>query len=306
MEEQIDLSIIIVSWNVKDLLKKCIKSIYSQTKNISFEVFIVDNKSSDRTVEMLESAFINKPQIYSNFNLIANNYNAGFAKANNQGIEKSSGRFILLLNPDTEIIDYDTLEKCVQFMKDNNKCGVLGCKLLNSDNSLQKSVRNFPSFFSQIIVFLKIHNLWPNIKPVRKYYALDFDYSKQSEVDQMMGAFLLTRSRVIDKIGNLDENYWIWFEEVDFCKRSIGAGYTNNYLPDAKIIHHHGQSFRQVLSYKKQKQMNKSVLYYFKKHHPYFEYLTLLLLSPMSLLLALFVQILEGFRINIKKHKKVA
>ena len=145
MEKQLDLSIIIVSWNVKDLLKKCIQSIYTQTKNITFEVFVIDNKSKDGTVEMLEMDFLNKKDNYPNLHLIANNYNAGFAKANNQGINKAKGKHILLLNPDTELIQEFSLSKCINFFDKNKNFGVLGCKLLNSDKSTQQSIRNFPS-----------------------------------------------------------------------------------------------------------------------------------------------------------------
>ena len=305
MESQLDLSIIIVSWNVKDLLNKCIKSIYTQTKKISFEVFVIDNKSTDGTVEMLTKEFVDKNDIYSNLNIVFNNHNAGFAKANNQGITQATGRFILLLNPDTELIEPGTLEKCIKFMKENQKCGVLGCKLLNSDKSLQPSTRRFPTFLSQALIMLKFYNLWPSLPPVKRYYALDFNPKQTSSVDQVMGAFLLTRKSIIDQIGMLDEKFWIWFEEVDFCKRVKKLKYLNIYFPEAKIIHHHGQSFKKVLSYKKQKQLNKSILYYFKKYHSFFAYLGLLLLAPVSLFLALVVQTLEKIRVPVRKYKKV-
>ena len=305
MNGQKDLSVIIVSWNVSSLLKKCIESIYSQTKNIKFEVFVIDNKSKDGTFEMLESEFMSNPEKYPNLNLIANNYNAGFAKANNQGIERATGKYVLLLNPDTEIIESQTLDKCINFMDENKKCGVLGCKLLNSDKSLQPSVRRFPNLNSQVVMMLKLHNLFPKISSIRKYYALDFDYSHMSSVDQVMGAFLLTRKQILDKVGNLDENFWIWFEEVDYCKRVKADGYMCFYYPNVSVIHHQDQSFKQVHSYKKQKDLNKSVLHYFKKHHSFFSYLVLLFLHPTSLFLAIVVQSLEKSKIPIKKYKKV-
>lgn len=305
MENQLDLSIVIVSWNVKDLLNKCIKSIYAQTKQISFEVFVIDNKSSDGTVEMLTGEFINNPEAYKNLHIIFNNHNAGFAKGNNQGIERAKGQFVLLLNPDTEIFESGTLERCVNFMKKNKKCGVLGCKLLNTDKTLQPSARRFPTLMSQMLIMLKVHNLWPTISPVKKYYALDFPHKRVSSIDQVMGAFLMTRMKIIKEIGALDEKFWIWFEEVDFCKRVKNLKYLNIYFPESQIIHHHGQSFKQVLSYKKQKQLNRSLLYYFKKHHSFFSYLVLLSLSPISLFLALIVQSLEKIKIPVKKYKKV-
>ncbi|MFH1456799.1 MAG: glycosyltransferase family 2 protein, partial [Patescibacteria group bacterium] len=145
-----DISIIIVNWKVKDLLEKCLRSIFEQTKNISFEVFVVDNNSGDGSVEMVREKF---PQVA----LAASAENLGFAKGNNLAIKKSRGRYVLLLNPDTEILD-NALEKMVRFMDAHPECGIGGCKLLNADLSLQPSVRAFPDFASQIFILLKIHH----------------------------------------------------------------------------------------------------------------------------------------------------
>jgi len=144
-----DLSIIIVSWRVRDLLEKCLKSIFEQTRDIEFEVFVVDNNSEDGSLEMVKSKF-------SHVQLIANKKNLGFAKANNQAIKQARGEYILLLNPDTEILN-GALEKSLNFMRKNPKIGVLGCQILNSDGSLQPSVRRFPCFLDQVGILLKIH-----------------------------------------------------------------------------------------------------------------------------------------------------
>jgi len=227
---------------------------------------------------------------FSQAKLIANKENRGFAAANNQGIKKSQGEFILLLNPDTEILD-NTLEKMVNFMHQHRDAGVAGCKLLNLDQTPQPSVRRFPSLWSQIIILSKLHHLF--LKLISYYLALDLDYSKTQGVDQLMGAFFMIRRKVIEQIGLLDENFYIWFEEVDFCKRVKSKGWRIYYTPQAEIIHHQGQSFKQVLSFEKQKIFNKSLRYYFKKHHSFFAYLIISMISPISLFLTYFVQLIR-------------
>ena len=280
-----DLSIVIVSWKVKKLLEECLNSIFNQTKEITYEVWVVDNFSQDGTVEMVKEKF---PQVH----LIANPKNLGFAKANNQAIRLAKGKFILLLNPDTKILD-NALEKIVHFMEENPNCGVVGGKLLNPDGSLQPSVRRFPRFLDQALILLKIHHFLPNLPPLRAYLAKNFDYDKKQEVDQIMGAFFLIRREVIEEVGLLDENFWIWFEEVDYCQRVKKAGKKVCYCPQAKIIHYFGQSFKQRLSLDKQRIYNRSLSYYFKKHHSFINYLLINLLRPLSLFLAALTQMFK-------------
>lgn len=286
-----DLSIIIVSWNVKDLLKKCLESIYRETKNIKYEVFVVDNASEDESVAMVQNEF---PKVH----LIANQENAGFAKANNQAIQQAKGDFILLLNPDTEILD-NALEKMVSFMKNHPAAGVAGCQILNPDRTIQPSVRRFPTLAAMSLFVLKLHHIFPGAASLRKYLAQDFDYTKTQEVNQVMGAFLMTRRQVFDKVGLLDERFFIWFEEVDFCQRVKNKGWLVYYNPGAKIIHHFAQSFQQVAGLEKQQNFNKSILHYFKKYRPFWEYFILIILYPISLFLAFLVQLFKG-----KKRKR--
>lgn len=286
-----DLSIIIVSWNVRDLLEKCLKSVFEQTRNISFGVFVVDNASTDGTSEMVLEKF---PQI----NLIRNSRNLGFAAANNMAIRQILGQvdvilsmskpdvtlrqaqgdsashsstlkapeFILLLNPDVEILD-GAIEKMVDFMRAHPEAGIAGPKLLNPDKTLQASVRRFPTLLDQILILAKIPHLWPNLGPLKRYYARDFDYSLVSEVDQVMGAFFIVRREVFEHIGLLDENFYLWFEEVDFCRRAKEAGYKVMYNPEAEVIHYGGQSFRQQSIWIKQWKLLKSMVWYFWKQY---------------------------------------
>lgn len=288
------LSIIIVNWNTRNHLKWCLRYIYTRTKGINFEVFVVDNGSHDGSVELVEKN-------YPSAKLIRNQTNVGFAKANNQAIRQAKGKYVLLLNSDTKVV-HQTLVKMVEFMEENDKVGILGCKLLNPDGSLQPSCRQFPSLLSQIIILLKLHNLFPNLKTIRDYYMLDWPHDVTKKVDQVMGACFLVRRKVFDKIGLLDEKYFIWFEEVDFCRRALKAGWDTYFLPAAEIYHEKGASFNQVLSPKRQAWFNKSVLRYFRQHEPLLSHLILLSLYPVSMLLTIANQALHFIK-PFKKKK---
>jgi GT2 family glycosyltransferase len=293
------LSVVIVNWNTKDLLKQCLESIYKETNNIDFEVFVIDNDSNDKSAEMAEELI--ESNFFQNLYLIKNKENAGFAKANNQAIKKCKGEFILLLNPDTIILD-NALEKCVSYIEQKPKIGILGCQLLNPNKTIQPSCRKFPNLLSQIIILLKIHNIFPNLSPMRKYLMSDFDHKSEKEVDQVMGAFFLVKRSVFDKIGLLDEDFWIWFEEVDFCKRSKNTGFITYFYPRTHIIHYKAASFNQVLGIKKQIRLNNSMLLYFKKHQSLFAYLVILCLYPVSMVLAGIVDLVQKIKpINKKK-----
>lgn len=273
-----DVSIVIVSWRVKDLLRCCLASVYQQTRDLEFEVFVVDNNSGDETNEMVARDF---PDVH----LIANRQNVGFARANNQAIARARGTFVLLLNPDTEVVG-EAVGRAVRFMRARKDVGITGVKMFNPDGSLQQSVRRFPTFCSMALLMLKLHRLFPAARAMKTYLAGDFDYTRQQSVDQVMGAFFMVRAEVFKKIGLLDEKFFIWFEEVDFCRRARQAGFRTAYLPDSHIIHHFAQSFNQVASAKKQGMFNRSLLHYFKKHKSFLAYSGLLLLHPLSLSIA--------------------
>ncbi len=288
------LSIIIVGWKTRNLLEVCLASVYKQAQNLDFEVFVVENNSQDGTCEMIRSQF---PQVL----LIDNSVNVGFAKANNIAIKRSHGDYILLLNPDTEVLD-SAIDKTMSFMEKTPDAGVVGCRLLNKDLSLQLSCRTFPTLISQIWILLKLHNFFTRqLKSIVKYYMLDFKHDTIKEVDQVMGAFLMTKRSVINNIGMLDERFWILFEEVDFCKRVKESGLKVYFYPLAEIVHNRSSSFKQESSLRRQKFFNRSLLKYFKKHHSLFAYLVLLILQPISYSLALLTQAL--FYCRIKLHK---
>ena len=290
------ISIIIVNWNTASLLEKCLDSIFNYAQNIDYEIIVIDNASNDASQKFLSQIQNQNDKI----KIIFNEKNLGFARAVNQGTKIASGKYVLLLNPDTEI-KKNTLENIIEWMGKNPHCGVCGGKILNPDGTTQPSVRRFPDLFSQSLILLKIHQFLINFLSLRRYFVLDFDYSKTQEVDQVMGAFFMIRKETIDRVGFFDENFFLWFEEVDFCKRVKETGWKIYYYPEAEIIHRGGASFSQVFSVKNQWQFNKSLLYYFKKHHCFLSYLTLLSISPISLFFSLVVFLLP----IIKKIKRI-
>jgi GT2 family glycosyltransferase len=270
-----DLSIIIVSWNVENFLKKCLSSIYQNQGKLQLEVIVIDNNSSDQTCNLIQRAF---PQV----KLICNQSNRGFARACNQGLQQAKGEYYLLLNPDTEILG-DCLPKMVEFMEKNPEVGLAGCQLLNSDGSRQPSVRNFPNFLVHFGMMFKLHHLIS----FTRYFALDFDYHQPGDAEQLMGAFLMIRQKDKLKIGDFDEKYYLWFEEVDYCYRARQLGVKVVYTPDAKIIHYGGQSFGQAGSLKKQFYFSLSRLHYIRKNSTWLSYFIILLLTPLSMVLSL-------------------
>jgi len=281
-----DLSIITVPWNVKDLVRKNFENIYKNTSNIEFEVISVDNDSKDGTTEMIQKEF---PQVKAIFN----NYNAGFGKANNQGIKISQGRYVLLLNPDMQV-QPDTLEKMVKWMDEHPEAGVAGCKLIKQDGGIVPHVRHYPGIFDQSMIILKIPHLFPGV--LDHYMWRDFDYTKEQVVDSIRGSFFMIRREVLDKLQGLDERYFLWFEEVDFCKQVAEAGFKVMYTPVTECIDHVGKSFAQVPTGKLQNIFQDSMIKYFKKWQPTWQLLILEMVWPVGKFLA-FV----GGKLKIKK-----
>jgi GT2 family glycosyltransferase len=259
-----DISIIIVSWQVSDLLKKCLETVFNSNGNLNFEVIVVDNASKDDSVTMVKENF--STEIASGkLKLIASHQNLGFAKANNLGVKSATGDYILYLNPDTEI-QSDTLEKALTFIKNNPECGILGPKMLYPDGSAQSSVRRFPTFWPVFLMLIKAPKVFKRLKAIDHYLAVDFDYSRLQEVDQVMGAFMLMPKEVVEKVKGFDERYFIWFEEVDLCLTVKKAGYKIVYNPELVIVHHGGKSFAQQTLINNQKIFFTSAFKYFTKN----------------------------------------
>lgn len=228
-----DLSIIIISFNVSLLLKKCLKSIEQEVKNtrkLKVEVFVVDNASTDESVQMVRKGF---PWI----KLIENEENFGFARAANQGIKKAEGKYILLLNPDT-IVKTDALERMVSFADSHFQVGVVGGRFIDSDNKIQGSCYRLPTLsraFRQIFT--------GDEKISQKYTP---EGNKPVEVEAVVGGVFLVPRKVFDEVGLMNERYFMYFEDLDFCRRAIAAGFKVYYLPTAEFIHYHGASGRNI------------------------------------------------------------
>ncbi|MDD2646663.1 MAG: glycosyltransferase family 2 protein [Patescibacteria group bacterium] len=280
------LSIIIVNWNVRSLLERCLNSIWQNQPSMPYEVIIIDNNSRDGSQDFLES--ISKK--FDNLKIIFNNQNLGFARACNQGFKKSKGEIILFLNPDTEIL-LNSLDIAIDHLKKDSSAGILGGQIIDEEKETQASVRSFPDVFSQALILLKLHNLFPRTKVFKKYFLSDFDYQKQQAVDQVMGACLLIKRELMEKLHGFDEKFFLWFEEVDLCYRAKKLNYQVVYDPEIKVKHLGHQSFFKISPLKKQKIYNRSLIYYFRKHHPFWQAIFLACLTPLSLLMSFFVQL---------------
>ncbi|MFK7970837.1 MAG: glycosyltransferase family 2 protein [Bacteroidia bacterium] len=235
----VDVSVVIVSWNTKDLLRACLNSVYEQTKAYSLEVFVVDNDSPDKSADMVREEF---PQVQ----LIANDDNRGFAPANNQALERANGRYVLLLNPDTVVLD-GAIDKMIDYAEENKneKVGVVTCKLLNGDGSLQKSVNSFYSFWRSFIENRFFEGILQKMNMGGKTFMSFWDHSERREIDWAFGAVMLFSKDLMDDIGMLDDRFYIYAEEMDYFMRAKKAGYHSWFLPEIEITHFGKSSSRQ-------------------------------------------------------------
>jgi len=255
-----DLSIIIVNWNVSDLLKNCIKSIYQTIKNHSFEIIIIDNNSSDDSVQMIQSNF-------HDVILIKNKTNVGFAIANNQGIKVSKYKYILFLNPDT-IVCENAIDNMIEVLEQKKDVGVVGPKTLNEDDTIQIDCnRNFPN----LIDALRKLFLNENINNLISYNFLNkSNYYKSGYIKNIQGACMLFRREVIDTIGMFDEQYPLYLDDMDFCYRTHKAGFKIYYLSTSVIYHFKRQSSKQLKDYKKKEIMiHIATNIFFRKQYGY-------------------------------------
>ena len=257
------LSVIIVSWNTCQLLDRCLETLTTELKeqqlwSLDSEIFVIDNASADKSAEMVR-------QQYPQFKLIANNENLGFAKANNQALKQVTGQYILLLNPDTEILP-GALGGLIDFLDKHPQAGVVAPQLINTDGSVQVSCRAFPSFIGMLSELIGISRFMPPGSKLRSYKMRDWQHDDERQVDQPEGACLLIKKEIFDKVGFFDEDYFMLFEEVDWCYRVKQAGWQIWFTPAAKVIHHMGQAIKQV----KEKMIlssHKGMYRYWYKHH---------------------------------------
>jgi hypothetical protein len=229
----IDISIVIVSWNVREHLKANLARLFSLSDSATREIFIVDNASSDGSVDMLRRDF---PQAQ----LITNDENLGFAKACNQALKLARGKVIILLNPDM-LVETGALDKVLAKLEADKSIGVLGIKLTDQAGTPLRTVRRFPDVWSQLLIIFKLRKFFPGIN--RAYECLDFDYARSQDVDQVRGSFFAFRRELLDSVGFLDERFFIWFEEVDYCRRVKQAGLRVHYFAETSAQDIVGASF---------------------------------------------------------------
>lgn len=257
-----DLSIIIVNYRTKELTKDAIRSVHDTIKELNYEVIVVDNHSEDGSYEYLEKAFIN----YDNVHIVKNKKNDGFAKANNLGIRKSVGDYILLLNSDT-IVQKDCIDKCVAYIKEESNIGALGCKILLPNGNLDHACkRGFPTPFNSMCYFLKLHKLFPGNPKYSGYLLNHLDQNKIHDVDSLMGAFMLLPRHVINQVGLLSEDYFMYGEDIDWCYTIKQAGYKIVYYPHGKILHIKGQSSKKR-KFKTLFEFDRAMILFYNKHY---------------------------------------
>jgi GT2 family glycosyltransferase len=226
---QVDISIIIINWNTKILLVGCIYSIYKYLKNINFEIIIIDNNSSDGSVDAICSHY---PEV----RLIANCNNVGFGRANNQAMRVARGRYFLLLNSDTLIID-DSIQGMVEWMDSEPSVGLAGCKLLYEDRSLQPSCRRFPTPGLALIEAFWLYRLWPRRRRGELMLAACWPHNRIRDVDWVSGAVMLVRREVFDATGGFDERIFMYGEDMEWCMRIRDLGWRITFVPDRCVVH---------------------------------------------------------------------
>ncbi len=230
------ISVVVVSFDGMEFIEDCLNSVVASTGESQIEIVVVDNGSKDGTVELIQNKF---PSV----RLIRNEINAGFAMAANQGVRAAAGEYILLLNQDTKI-QSEANRKLAGYLAGKSKIGVIGPRLNGFDGALQKSCRSFPRYYDLFFEFTGLAYLFPQSRIFGHWKMGWFDHLSEREVDQPMGAAMMFRRELFNRLGGFDENFRIFFNDVDFCRRAKEAGHTNIYYPEAVIEHFVGGSTR--------------------------------------------------------------
>lgn len=228
----IDLSVIVVNYNTAPLLKACLSALRQHPlRQGSMEVWVVDNGSQDDSVVMVREQFLE-------VHLLANEVNRGFAAANNRAIRPSQGRYVLLLNPDTEVYP-GALDEMLRFMDERPRAGAVGAQLLNPDGSVQTSCRAFPTLWAIFLRGSGLKRFFPRSRALRRYLMEEWDHCETREVDWLLGACLWMRRQALDEVGLLDGGFFLYYEDIDWCYRAKQGGWQVYYLPSARVLHRH-------------------------------------------------------------------
>ncbi len=252
------VSIIIINYNVKYFLDQCIASILQSEFDEEYEIIVIDNASTDKSVEFIRQKY---PEVI----LIENKENVGFSKANNQGVELSKGEFVLILNPDT-ILSTHTLKICHDFYKKNQNAGIIGVRMYDGSGAfLPESKRGFPTPFVSFCKIFGLAQLFPSSRIFNQYYLGHLDEEINHEVDTLTGAFMFMRKDIFLEVGGFDEDYFMYGEDIDLSYRVRASGYSNHYLSETNIIHFKGESTRKM-SFDYVRRFYEAMIIFAKKH----------------------------------------
>ncbi|MDR4496872.1 MAG: glycosyltransferase family 2 protein [Candidatus Scalindua sp.] len=263
----VEISFIIVNWNTRDILINCLNSIYKTVRDIDFEIFVVDNNSTDGSQAAVRKHF---PEV----TLIENRTNTGFAHANNQALKMMHGRFSVLLNSDTVLPDA-AIKELLAFMKDSTETGVAGVQLVNEDGSRQNSIDNFPSIETEIFNKSLLRKLF-----LHKYPSKGVIYNNPIEVDSVIGACMMVRKEALDDVGFLDEDYFFFLEETDWCLRMRKRGWKVHHVPGVKVLHLAGHSKKKA-PWQAEIEYYRSLYLFFRKNRNFSSTLTIRILKPV-------------------------
>lgn len=255
----VEVSIVIISWKMRDLLERCLNTIFEFTKDLTFEVIVIDNNSQDGTSEMIQKNF---PQV----KLIKNSENRGVAPARNQGIKETIGRYILILDADMELVE-NSIKQLYDFLETNPEAGIVGCKLVDKDLNLQFSCKRFPTILAFLFRRLEWIDTIKNSKTLKYHTMQDWDHSQISEVDYLIGACQFFRREVVDKIGMYDDKIFYGPEDIDFCLRIWKAGWKVYYYPFTQIIHHEQRITKKNLFSKISLKHFAGIFYLYRKYN---------------------------------------
>lgn len=278
------ITIIIVNWNTGKLLTQCLESLAAlPEKELIAEVAVIDNFSSDDSYIRAKRVDIGVPTSF-----VRLPKNVGFAAANNLAIRqrRDKSSHVLLLNPDTQVIA-GAIAAGLHELEHTKLAGIVGVKLISIDGTIQHSVRRLPTLPVFLFFFLKLHRLFADSEIWHTYMQHTFEYEKRAFVEQVMGAVFFIKQELLAQIGMLDEKFWIWFEEVDFCKRALSAGWHVIYTPAGSVMHYGGSSFNQLVGLQKTLPFLASSLRYAYKYFSLPAYVLLLILWPVAVLISL-------------------
>lgn len=252
------LSIIIVNWNTREYLRRCLHSIEKNQPAVEYEIIVIDNASPDCSADMVREEF-------TEVCLIANAENRGYAVGNNQGFEVANGEYLLLLNPDVEV-KHGSIDALVAFANSHPDAAAVGCRLVGEDGRVQRSLRSFPEPWGVLFEYTKLSKLFPRSRRLASYRMTWFDYDRETEVDQPMGSCLLLSRKVLRDIGMFAEEFPIFFNDVDWMYRARQNGWKSYFTPAAEVLHIGGASTRQRKPAMVRESHRSMKLFYYKHY----------------------------------------